>query len=60
MGHVYRRIAAPALQVLGDLHVFFFDKSPFVSFHFEDLESYYWNRLFFLEYDIPPPFKVII
>jgi hypothetical protein len=24
-----------------------YSKDPFVSFHFEELESYYWNRLFF-------------
>jgi hypothetical protein len=35
-------------------------KGPFVSFHFEKLESYYWNRLFFLECDIPSLSKVII
>jgi hypothetical protein len=23
------------------------NKALFVSFHFEELESYYWNRLFF-------------
>jgi hypothetical protein len=58
MGHVYRRIAAPALQVLGDLHVFFI--SPRL-FHFI---LRIWNLTiginYFFKCDIPPLFKVIM